>query len=219
MSFRKWLLDLIYPPKCMLCHKLMKDSDEKVCGKCLNDLPEYDNTGRTVRHFEKVVVPFYYEGYMRDAILRYKFGGVKAYSTQFAKWMCAHIVIQMQGMFDMISWVPCSRRRRWVRGYDQSRLLAEAIAKELGVPCICTLKKIRHTPKQSKQKDEARRRANVLGAYKAVAPESFCDKRILLVDDVLTTGATMSECGKTLLIAGSGDLVCAVIAAARRNKK
>ena len=102
---------------------------------------------------------------------------------------------------------------------DGTKLLAEAVGRELGLEPVQTLKKIRHNPKQSRTADPAKRRANVLGVYQAVHPERFHGKRILLVDDVLTTGATLSECGKTLRIAGAEELVCAVIAVAHRDHK
>ena len=114
---------------------------------------------------------------------------------------------------DIITWVPISSRRRFSRGYDQSKLLAEALGKELGVPVISTLKKIRHTRPQSTLADAAQRRANVLGAYKVRNPQAISGKQILLVDDVITTGATASECAKTLLTGGAAQIYFAAIAA------
>lgn len=213
----KWLADLLYPPKCMLCSRVMESSDTSLCPRCGHDLPEYDGAPRKVQYFEKTVTPFYYEDRIRDAVLRFKFYGMQTYAGRFAGWMAVLVRAQLEGKYDVISWVPCSARRRWVRGFDQAELLAKHLAEELHVSYMPVLKKIRHTPKQSKMPNAARRRGNVLGAYRALEPENFFGKRILLVDDILTTGATLSECGKVLRIAGSGDLVCAVIAAARRN--
>ena len=210
-------MDLLYPPKCMLCHRVMESSDHPVCPTCGCDLPEYDGAPRKVPYFEKVVTPFYYEDHIRDAVRRFKFHGMQSYAGQFARWMAVLIRAELEGKYDLISWVPCSAKRRWARGFDQAELLAKHLSKELGVPCVPVLKKVRNTPKQSQMPNAARRRGNVLGAYKAWNPEAFSGKRILLVDDILTTGATLSECGKVLRIAGSGDPVCAVIATARRN--
>jgi len=218
-SLLRWLLDLLYPPKCMLCHRLLESSDFSVCGCCAQELPEYDGPLRKVPYYEKVVAPFFYEEPVRGAVLRFKFHGMRAYAGQFAAWMAIWIRDHLSDTFDMISWVPCSRRRRWTRGFDQSELLAQELAKLLDTPVCCTLKKVRHNPKQSTLADAARRRANVLGVYRAVQPEQWIGKRILIVDDVLTTGSTLSECGKVLRMAGSGDLVCAVIAASRREKE
>lgn len=213
----EWSLDLLYPPKCMLCHCLLDESQQLQCGRCCHDLPEYEGEPRKIKYFVKTVAPFFYEGYIRSSILRFKFYGMQSYAQQYAKWMLGPIRAELEGMYDVISWVPCSGRRRWTRGFDQCELLAKALAKELGMECIATLGKLRDTPKQSKMSDAAARRANVLDAYRAYRPERYQDKKILLVDDVLTTGATMYECGKTLRMAGSGDLVCAAIAAVRHN--
>lgn len=216
--FVRWFLDLIYPPKCMLCHCLLESSDDALCRKCGYDLPEYDGALRKVPYFEKTVAPFFYEGTMRDAILRFKFHGMQTYASQFAQWMEIWVRDHLDGQYDLLSWVPCSRRRRWVRGFDQAELLAEELSKRLGVPVCRTLEKVKHNPKQSTLSDAARRRANVLGVYRAYHSELWMGKRILLIDDVLTTGSTLSECGKVLRMGGSSDLVCAVIAASKREK-
>ena len=126
---------------------------------------------------------------------------------------------KLAGKYDVISWVPCSRLRKWTRGFDQAKLLAQALAKELDMDAISTLKKIRNNRKQSTISNPAARRANVLGVYKVPNPEFVRGKRILLIDDVLTTGATLSECGKMLQMAGSGELMCAVVAAAHSKKE
>lgn len=215
----QWLLDLLYPPKCMLCHRLLDESEQLLCGRCGQELPKYVGILRKVKCFEKAVAPFCYEGHIRASILRFKFYGMQAYARQYAAWMSVAVKSELNGMYDAITWVPCSPRRRWARGFDQCELLARALAREVGADCIATLKKIRHTEKQSKMSGEAARRANVLDAYQAYRPARYQGMRLLLVDDVLTTGATVSECGKILLLAGSGELVCAAIAAARHNNK
>lgn len=209
------VLDLLFPPKCMLCHGLMENSAQPVCSRCLQaELPEVGRELSAVPYFEKSVATFRYEAPISDAILRMKFRGMASYADQFGRWMAVTVRDRLEGQFDLISWVPCSRRRIWTRGFDQAELLAKALARELGQEAVPTLRKVRHNPKQSRTQGAARRRANVLGAYRAIDPAQLQGKRILMVDDVLTTGATLSECGKTLRLAGSGELVCAVIAVA-----
>lgn len=215
-DFRRWLWDLLYPPRCMLCHRLMDTSEQLLCGRCHGD-PERYHPPRTVEFFEKAVISFCYEGDLRRSIHRFKFSGMQSYAQGYARWMVPDIERELEGTYDLVSWVPCSRLRRWLRGYDQAQVLAKEIALHLGASCVCTLKKVRHTPKQSQQLDAARRRANVLDAYEAYEPERFSGKRILLIDDVMTTGATLSECAKVLRLAGASKLVCAVIAARRKT--
>ena len=120
---------------------------------------------------------------------------------------------------DVITWVPISIPRRIKRGYDQSRLLAIALAKELDAPCQRLLHRFRHSPPQSRLGSAAMRRANVLGAYRVVKKEQVAGKRILLLDDVITTGATASECAKTLLFSGAKEVRFAAVAAASHDKK
>lgn len=215
----EWFFDLLYPPRCMLCRRLMENSVKPVCGRCSVDLPEFDGPLKKVPYFEKTVAPFFYEEPIRDAVLRFKFRGMQKYAAQFAAWMAIWVRDKLDGEYDLVSWVPCSKRRRWQRGFDQAELLAKALAAELGMEAVSTLKKVKNNRKQSKTGSAAKRRANVLGVYQAVKPEDISGKRILLVDDVLTTGATLSECGKVLRMAGSGNLVCAVIAATRLETK
>lgn len=207
--------DLLFPPKCMFCGTLMDTSEDVVCTECLHsELPEVERELPKVQFFEKTVATFWYEEPIIGAILRFKFHGMSSYGTQFGCWLAGTVKDKLDGRFDVISWVPCSSLRRWSRGFDQAELLAKSLAASLGMEAIPTLKKIKHNPKQSRTKGAARRKANVLGVYHAYEPQRFQGRRVLLIDDVLTTGATLSECGKTLLMSGSGELVCAVIAAA-----
>ena len=119
----------------------------------------------------------------------------------------------------MLTWVPVSRLRRWMRGFDQSELIARAVAAELDIPIQAALIKSRHTRPQSLLKDISHRRANILGAYTVPDPGIISGKTVLLNDDIITTGATASECAKTLLVAGAKEIYCAAVAAANENKK
>lgn len=209
-----YFLSLLYPPKCMFCGKLLKNEDVPYCATCFEKLPDYDDADRCLSGFDQVIATFFYDGPIRDGLLRYKFHGLHSGGKVFGKWLAGTIADKLQGECQIISWVPCSMIRRWQRGYDQAELLAKAVAEELGVECVRVLRKIRHNPAQSGLHGVAKRRANVIGAYVPCNHERWQGKRILLVDDILTTGATLCECGKTLHIAGADALVCAVVAAA-----
>ena len=119
--------------------------------------------------------------------------------------------------FDVLTWVPTGRLRKLGRGYDQVELLAKAVGQELGMTPVPLLKKIRNNRRQSGITGSAARRANVLGAYRAQNPESIHGKRILLLDDILTTGATAGECARVLLTAGAGEVHGAAVAAVRKE--
>ena len=161
---------------------------------------------------------WYYKGDVRSSILRYKFWGARSYADIYGRLLA--MKIQKEDMvFDLLTYVSTGWLRRWKRGYDHAALLAEAVGKELGITPVKTLKKIRQTKPQSRIKDSAARRANVLGAYRVIDPELVKGKRVLLLDDIITTGATLSECAKTLLIAGAKEISCAAVAAASHDKK
>ena len=117
---------------------------------------------------------------------------------------------------DIITWVPLSRKRLRQRGYDQARLLATELSKKAGIECCRLLKKTRNNPAQSGTGGAEKRRANVSGVYTALSPEKITGKSILIVDDIVTTGATLSECGRMLLSAGAKE-VKAVTVARKRN--
>jgi ComF family protein len=209
-----YFLHLIFPPKCMFCRELLRDEDAVYCDKCFGSLPEFEGSDPKVPGFDQAMATFHYREPIRYTILRYKFYGMKVYGPIFAKWMAGTVRDKLKEPCDLVSWVPCSTLRRWKRGYDQAEILAGAIADELGLEVRPVLHKVRHNPAQSGINDSARRKANVLNAYNVIDPESIAGKHILLVDDVLTTGATLAECGKILRQANCRLLSCAVIAAA-----
>ena len=213
-----WLCDLLYPPKCMLCGRLLRDSEAVLCGRCGHELPEWDNAPRRVPGYERCAAAFVYEEPIRGSILRFKFHGMQTYAVQFARWMAVRVRGELRTSFDFVTWTPCSRRRRWTRGFDQAELLAEALARELDLEARPTLEKFRHRPPQSKTKTAAKRRANVQGAYRLLPGADVRGRTVLVVDDILTTGATLGECGRILRQAGAKALYAAVIAAVNQDE-
>lgn len=191
-----------------------------LCPDCQRDLPWTQGVQgeRKGEFFTLCTAPLWYRDRVRESHHRYKFSGVRAYAEPYATLMSQCVEDHLCDRFDIITWVPISRRRLRKRGYDQSQLLAQRIADKLDVPCVRMLKKIRHTKAQSKLKGESERRANVLGAYAVCPGVSVEGRRILLVDDVLTTGATMSECARMLLTAGAKQVVCVTLALSESKK-
>ena len=207
-----WLLDLIYPPRCMICHRLLDCGEREICSACDDTLPEYDGADPEVRFCERCVVTFYYDGTFRDSFLRFKFSGLRQYAGRYGKWMAVTIRDKLAGQFDLITYAPVSRKRRKERGYDQSELLCRAVAQELGMQALTTLEKRTDTSAQSTLHEYSARVANVSGVYAPVEPGKFAGKRVLLIDDIVTTGATLSECCRVLLTAGAKSVVCAALA-------
>ncbi|MBE6972409.1 MAG: ComF family protein [Ruminococcaceae bacterium] len=210
------LLDLLFPPKCPFCRKLLEDGQALLCPDCQRNLPwaQGKPAERKLEFVDLCTAPLWYQDEVRQSHHRYKFSGVRAYARPYATLMAQCVADRLQGQFDVISWVPLSRKRLRSRGYDQSRLLAERLAQQLDMPCKPMLKKIRDTKAQSGLKGESERRANVLGAYVPLPSLQMRGERVLLVDDVVTTGATLSECARILRGAGAERVVCVTLAMA-----
>lgn len=208
------LLDLLYPPKCTFCRRLLKENETELCDRCRQNLPESPEKTMQLDFIKNVWAVYPYEGLVRESVLRYKFSGMLQYAESYGK-LLAMRLLRENPSFDCITWVPISKKRKKKRGYDQAYLLARITARELGIPCIRTLQKILENKVQSSISDASARRANVLGAYRAVSPERIKNKHILLIDDVITSGATISECAMVLLTSGARQVDCAAFAATR----
>lgn len=213
------LLDLIFPPKCVFCKKLLRKGEDGICARCQEHLPWCvgPEAEQTMEFISLCASPLWYQDEVRESFHRYKFKGSRGYAKVYGRLMAQCVRDHLAGRYDLITWVPLSEQRRKSRGYDQAMLLAEAAALELGDVAAETLTKVRDTDAQSGLgKDDSARRANVLGAYCPTDPELIAGQRILLMDDVVTTGSTLFECARTLRTAGAADVVCVTLARARK---
>lgn len=216
MKLYHFLMELLFPPKCVLCRKLLKDGEMDLCGACRVDGPEYPNRKIKLPFLDSFAAVWYYEGNVRSSLLRYKFHNARVYGVSYGRILAMKLLREYPEGFDILTWVPVSRLRRLRRGYDQVELLAKAVGAELGLPPVPTLKKIRNNRPQSRMKDPAARKANVLGAYRVLETADVTGKRVVLLDDILTTGATAGECARMLRMAGAREVHCAAVAAARK---
>ena len=211
----KWLLELLFPQKCILCRRVLRGGETDLCRKCRAEQELWGTPKRKPQFLDSITAVWYYEGNVRRAVLRYKFYRARYLAAGFGRSLAMRLQ-QRDWEYDILTWVPVSRLRRLTRGYDQVELLAKAVGKELGMTPVPTLKKIRNNRPQSRLKDPAARKANVLGAYRLLEAADVSGKRVLLLDDILTTGATAGECARVLLSAGAREVHCAAIAAARK---
>lgn len=216
--FRK-ILHILYPPKCILCRKILEKEETDLCTACRKEAEEFRKAKSNIPFVARWTALWYYKNDVAGSIRRFKFSGFRHYAPVYGRLLGMRLLKDYPDGFDLITWVPTGFFRKLGRGYDQSRLLARAVGAELGYEPVQLLRKIRNTPPQSGIRGAAQRRANVLGAYKAIAPDCIKGKRILLLDDVITTGATCSECSRILMTAGAKDVSCAAVAAAYHEKK
>ena len=212
------LLNLFFPPKCILCKKLLSREETDICHRCRQLAPEIEKTKTKFSFVAGWTALWYYKGDVRTSLLRFKFRHRRSYRNSYGRVLAMHLRKKGFDQYEVFTYIPVAPLRKLFRGYDQVELIATAIAKELSIPLVPTLKKIRNTPPQSGFKDASQRRANVLGAYKVIDPALIRGKEILLLDDVITTGATVSECARVLLTAGAKDVHCAAMAAASYDK-
>ena len=218
MSVYQWLMEKLFPPKCILCRRVLEAQETDLCHACRVDAPECPKGKLKLQFLDSWVAVWYYEGNVRSSLIRYKFYNARSYAAPFGRLLAMKLLKEYPEGFDMLTWVPVSPLRKLIRGYDQVELLAEAVAGELNMQPVSLLRKIRNNRKQSSIDGYAKRRANVLGAYRCIDEAAVKGKRILLLDDILTTGATAGECARILLTAGAAEVHCAVVAAARKNK-
>lgn len=211
------LAEWLFPRKCILCRSFLSKEETDLCTKCRTDQPEYPYGRKKVPHVADLTAVWRYSGEVRSSLQRYKFGNARHYAPAYGRLMAMRILRDLP-QADIVTWVPVSARRLRVRGYDQVQLLAEAVSPELGIPAEKLLNKFRDNQANSGLKTAEERRANVLGVYRAVGQEHFRGKRVLLLDDIITTGATASECARVLLTAGAEEVIFAAVAAATSSK-
>ena len=213
------LLKLLFPPKCVLCGSILERDEQDICAECRNDAPVCPGGKGDMPFIKGTCSVWYYEDDVRKSILRYKFGNRRAYARSYANFLAKKLKEEYPEGFDVLTWVPISPLRKLRRGFDQVQMLANALAPQLGLQPVRMLKKTRHNRPQSGISDASHRRANVLGAYRVIQPELLWGKRVLLLDDVITTGATAGECARVLLTAGAREVYVGTVAAVRHNAK
>ena len=213
MKFLSYLLDLFFPPKCVFCGRVLHSADDEWCEKCTEALPFTDYGGtQDGDYFDYCVSPLYYKGVVRKSLLRYKFRNAPEYAQLYGKLLADCVIEHPDVSYDIITWVPLSGKRMRSRGYDQAMLLAQSTALNLDDVAVEILKKPHDIQAQSDLSGIAERRANISGAYVVPDQELVDGKAILLIDDIITTGATLSECSKVLLEAGACKVICATLA-------
>ena len=217
MRLLAWIGNLMFPPKCVLCGTVLTKQETDLCHRCRVEAPVCPISKGKLSFLDSWTAVWYYKGDVRESLHRYKFRRARHYASVYGRFLAMRLLQEHPEGFDLLTWVPISRRRKWQRGYDQVELLANAVGQQLGMEPVRLLRKVRNNPPQSGINGAAARRANVLGVYRAVQQEQISGKRILLLDDILTTGATAGECARVLLTAGAKEIHCGVVAATQHR--
>ena len=215
-QLKKTALDLLFPLRCIECGKegslICPDCrnglswiHQPVCPFCGVDKP-LDTPCTSCPAFRPVIdgmrSPFRFEAVIRSAVHQLKYRNLRAIAIPLAK-MMADFLSDNPLPYDIIVPVPLHNKRLRERGYNQSELLAKEIGKLTGVPIDKdSLTRHRHTPAQAMTKSVKERHSNPDGAF-TCRNKSVCGKKVLLIDDVATSGATLDACASALKSAGA----------------
>ncbi len=214
MSLKEWLLDFVFPPRCPFCGAILARDGDVICPRCRKALPWATDRPGKATFVKTITAPLYYEGDVRYSILDFKFRATPARGRAYGRLVGE--AVKRQGIeFDVLTWVPLSRQRLRSRGYDQAELIARGAGEVLGVEPVPLLQKKRDVPPQSRIRTPEARRANISGCYEVPDPRSAEGRRILLVDDIITTGSTVSECARMLMLSGAKQVSAAAVACHR----
>lgn len=216
------VLRFFFPARCAFCGRVTGMNG--VCGDCEQDLPviaeptcmrcgsqvDFCTCITKDYFFDRNISAFYYEDLVKRAVWRLKFENRPQVAASCVPFAVAALTreISPEG-FDVVTCVPMTAKRQRRRGYNQAELFAKQVARQIGKPYRRLLEKIRDNAVQSTL-DAEERFQNVQGVYRA--PGNLRGMSVLLCDDVMTTGATLSECAHMLKDAGACRVVCLTIA-------
>ncbi|PIR45575.1 MAG: hypothetical protein COV09_00695 [Candidatus Vogelbacteria bacterium CG10_big_fil_rev_8_21_14_0_10_50_13] len=207
------LLDILFPRRCFACHAVGR----YFCPECGANLARAGSN-----ELGHLAAFDYDQSAIKKAIWKLKYSGITSLADELGALLAEHLLEEMTELAlyagrerVLVVPVPLSRARRRKRGYNQSALLARALVKR--VPDKLEYRddlilKIKDTPPQVAMRSRAARLANLRGAFKAPRPELLTGRAVLIIDDVITTGATLSEMAKTLKTAGADPILTAALA-------
>ena len=210
------ILNLIFPQVCGICEKI---TPKLLCNKCkiLLEKEKYfnidDYSQDNTKYFDEHIYLFKYQGLIREKIIEYKFNErAYLYKTFVNFWLNDKNTCRIFSNYDIIIPVPIHKKRKLERGYNQTELIAKAIANQtrLKLEKNVLLKQKNIVSQSSLNKND--RKQNVKNAFIVNNIEKVINKKILLFDDIYTTGSTVNECAKILKRAGAKQVGVLTIA-------
>ena len=209
-------VELVLPAKCAVCGR----EGDFVCAACEDALPELSRPYCRLcaspgaaspcsscqawpPAYDRIEAPYLMDAGVRDIVFELKYRGIRALAPDMGELMARHLE-SVRLAADLIVPVPLHRRRERERGYNQAALLARELSRRTGLPVAPALCRTRDTPSQVATVGTEKRRANIEGAFECVA--DMRGRRVLLMDDVVTTGSTMGACAAPLKAAGASKV-------------
>lgn len=219
-----FILDMLYPRKCPVCHQILKEPEKLICPECVRGFTlvgkeycmkcgkpvdkqqEYcEECGKTSRNFTEGRSVFLYDHTIKNSLLKFKYDGRREYGEFYVKAMC-HLAEKdiRRWKPDVIIPVPLHRKKYRFRGFNQAEYLARGIGRKLDIPVSTEiLKKVKNT-KSQKKLNAVERKSNLKNAFEVC--EEIYGLQILIIDDVYTTGSTMDEISEVLKRKGAENV-------------
>ena len=206
-------ISLLYPNICPFCKKQI-EWDRYYCEGCYTKL-DFIDIDKIPGETGGIIAVCAYDEAARSVVYPLKWDNYGYSAWAAARLICDRLEALGES-FDVVTAVPMHKKDFNQRGYNQSALIAKEISAITGIPMSKGVVKIRHT-KSQKALREAERRTNLKGAFKVRKPADYAEKRVLLIDDVCTTGSTLSEVSRTILSSGAKSVTSAVFAKTMKN--
>ena len=234
------ILDVIWPRTCEACRRPVDRPGRHFCSDCLNRLPFTPTDGccrrcgraaekldgeflcedcRTYRpSFDRAASALSFEGDAREAMNAFKFRNYLWLRDDLVDWMEAVARARFKvGEIDGIVAMPSTFLHRVDRGFNQCAYLARALAKRLGKPYVPFALRRKGRPKRQGGLSEEERRTNVIGTFGVLRPRAISGKTVMVVDDIMTTGSTLSECAAELKRTGAVRVWCVTVARSHKS--
>ena len=213
-----FFIDFLYPPACIICGK---SANYYICDKCnirikqyeeYYYLPREEDNNYPIRHYDELIYILRYEKIIRKIMINYKF-----YSKPYISYFFAYKIMNNKYLcekikeYDYIVPVPMSENKEKSRGYNQTKLITSIISKKLKIKESNNLKKVNNTLTQGKL-NRLERINNIEGIYYIENNLEFIGKRIVLLDDIYTTGSTIEECARVISKSGAKEIFVIILA-------
>ncbi len=227
------LLSLLYPPRCAVCRRAGTQPPfcpacaagilpvaQPFCGRCGHTLKperECENCRQHPPAFDRARALGAYDGVLREAVHRFKYGNCPALAEPLGCLLAAQARVHAEALhqlkFDGVLPMPMHPGRCRQRGYNQSERLARVVAREIGLPLDTGLLMRARATRPQVGLTATRRRRNLQGAFRVSRPQDTRGRTFLLIDDVMTTGSSLSECAAMLKLAGAAHVYALALAA------
>ncbi len=234
-KLKDFLLNIIFTRRCgicgdicpinkILCEKCEREPNRiegKICTRCGHEKNNCDCENNRYVFYESVCAPFHYRGGARNAVIRLKFHNRKELSDSLGTEMAKCVNERYKGYdFDLCTYMPSHKSNMTERGFNHAELLAESVSRTLNIPCLPLIKKDFETIPQH-QLPLYRRTGNLAGAlsFNEDTLSDLSDMRILLCDDVKTSGNSLNECAQILLFNGAAEVRCVTLCISRGEKE